>query len=60
MKRDGIIIATVAYGSDADRKLLKELATDENYFVETDEPETLRGFFIRSSSLAMAEGARIE
>ncbi len=44
-------LCTVAFGNDADNKLLKEIATEEKFFLQTADPDRLRAFFVHSSTL---------
>lgn len=53
-------LATVAYGEKADENLLKDIAKSEEYFVRTNDPEELRNFFYRSSTLARLQESELE
>jgi uncharacterized protein YegL len=45
-------LSTIAFGNTADVNLLKEIATDDRFFLQTADPDRLRAFFIHSSTLA--------
>lgn len=44
-------LCTVAFGSDANMAMLREIATDERHFKQTADPKELREFFVHSSTL---------
>ena len=47
-------LCTVAFGHDADSRLLKQIASNETHFLETSDPKKLREFFIHSSTIQKA------
>ena len=51
--REQVLLATAAFGDNADLELMKQIATDPKYAVKTTDPVKLREFFLKSLTIQL-------